>query len=147
MYEPERSHGWTTFAAIAFAIAGSWNAILGITAIAEPSFFRQAKLPFGSLNFWAITWLSIGTLQGITAMLLMARRPAGRALGLILASVSIVVTILPVGAREQWTVLVLALDALIIFSLTAEARPQVAAYDQGVGPSADLHRLGPAPLA
>jgi hypothetical protein len=124
--EPERSHGWTLFATIAVGVAGGWNLILGIAALAKKEYFDQASLLYNNLTFWGWVWIFIGALQVLTAILIARRTTAGKALGIIGASLSMLIWFFSLGARPAATVLVITLDALILYALTAD-RPYAGA--------------------
>jgi hypothetical protein len=126
MYEPERSHGWTLFATIAVGVAGGWNLILGIAALAKEDYFDRTSLLYNNLTFWGVVWIFIGALQVLTAILIARRTTAGKALGLIGASASMLVWFFSIGAHPVATILVIALDALILYALTAD-RPYAGA--------------------
>jgi hypothetical protein len=127
MYEPERSHGWTMFATIAIGVAGVWNLILGIAAFAKKEYFDSASLLYRNLGFWGVVWIVIGALQILTAVLVARRTTAGKALGLIGASVSMIVWFFSIGAHPVAAILIIVLDGLILYALTAD-RPSGAAY-------------------
>jgi hypothetical protein len=136
MSEPERSHGWTVFASIAIGVAGGWNLILGVAALAKKEYFHAASLLYQNLAFWGVVWIVIGALQVLTAILVMRRSTAGKALGLIGASVSMIVWFFSLGAHPVSSVLVIVLDSLILYALTAD-RPYGgdAPYAAGTRPS------------
>lgn len=118
--DAERSRGWTLFAGIAIGIAGGWNLILGIATFSKKEYFDEASLLYSNLGFWGVVWIVVGALQVLTAILVLARMTAGQALGLMGASVSMLVWFFSLGAHPVASILVIALDALIIYALTAE---------------------------
>jgi hypothetical protein len=118
--EAERSRGWTSFAGIVIGIAGGWNLIIGIAAFTKKEYFDEASLLYSNLSFWGIVWIVVGALQVLTAVLVLARKTAGQALGLMGASVSMLVWFFSLGAHPVASILIIALDALIIYALTAE---------------------------
>jgi hypothetical protein len=120
MSEPERSAGWTTFATITIAVAGAWNLLMGVAAISKREYFHEASLLYQNLGFYAVMWILIGSLQLLTAVLVARRTAAGKALGLIGASVSMLMWFFGLGAHPLASVLVIALDALILYALTAD---------------------------
>ncbi|HET9723804.1 MAG TPA: hypothetical protein VFR44_08175 [Actinomycetota bacterium] len=135
MYEPERSRGWTTFAAIAIAIAGVWNLGIGIAGLSKREYFEEASLLYSNLAFWGWVWLIVGALQLLTALLLALRKTAGTALGLAGASVSMLVWFFSIGAHPVSSILIIALDVLIIYALTADRPGSTSAGDQPSGRS------------
>jgi hypothetical protein len=118
--DAERSRGWTLFAGITIGVAGGWNLIVGIAAFAKKEYFDETSLLYSNLEFWGVVWVLVGALQLLTAFLVLARTTAGQALGLIGASVSMLVWFFSLGAHPMASILIIALDALIIYALTAE---------------------------
>lgn len=133
MYEPERSRGWTTFATIAIAVAGVWNLVGGIAGLTKREYFEEGSLLYENLALWGWVWLVVGALQVLTAILIARRVTAGTALGLIGASVSMLVWFFSIGAHPLWSILIIALDVLVIYALTAERPGVTAAADQPSG--------------
>ncbi len=120
MSEHERSRGWTTFAMIAIGIAGVWNLVIGIAGLSKSEYFEEGSLLYQNLAFWGWVWLIVGALQVLTAVLLALRMTAGTALGLIGASVSMLVWFFSIGAHPVSSILIIGLDILILYALTAE---------------------------
>lgn len=120
MSEHERSRGWTTFAMIAIGIAGVWNVVIGIAGLSKSEYFEEGSLLYQNLAFWGWVWLIVGALQVLTAVLLALRITAGTALGLIGASVSMLVWFFSIGAHPVSSILIIGLDVLILYALTAE---------------------------
>lgn len=133
MYEPERSRGWTLFATIAIGIAGAWNLVIGIAALTKTEYFDEASLLYSNLVFWGWVWLIVGALQLLTALLLALRKTAGTALGLMGASVSMLVWFFSIGAHPVSSILIIAMDFLILYALTAERPGSSGAGDLPAG--------------
>ncbi|HEX2426109.1 MAG TPA: hypothetical protein VHM47_09530 [Actinomycetota bacterium] len=126
----ERSTGWTRFATIAIGIAGTWNVLLGVGALTKRPYFNEHGLLYDNLTFWGWVWLVIGALQILTAILVARRSTAGKALALIGASSSMVVWFFSLGDRTFASILVIALDVLVLYALTAE-RPYASPWSVG----------------
>jgi hypothetical protein len=115
----ERKGGWYDFAGAMFGIAGAFNSIQGLSAVIKKEYFAGGTLVYDNLQFWGWTWLVIGVLQVIAALMLLAGQ--GRVLGIILAALSAVISFTSIGAYPLWSILVIALDVLIIHGLTVQA--------------------------
>ncbi len=120
MYEPERSRGWTTFAAITVGIAGGWNVIISIGALTKREYFHPSSLLYSNLSFWGVVWLFVGLLQLLTAILLARRVTAGTALAIIGASCSMLIWFFSIGAHPLSSILIIAIDFLILYAVTAD---------------------------
>jgi hypothetical protein len=115
---------------------------MGIAALGKREYFDEASLLFQNLGFWAVVWIVIGALQILTAVLVARRTTAGKALGLAGASVSMLVWFFSLGAHPVATILVIALDALILYALSAD-RP----YAGGPTPPHERAMDGSVPAA
>jgi hypothetical protein len=65
----------------------------------------------------AALFLGVGALQAVAGVLVLARRPAGRSLGIVLASVGIVLALLGAGSDAVNTLLSLLLNGFVIYAL------------------------------
>ncbi len=65
------------------------------------------------------SWIGIGALQLLAAMMIFARVGLGRWLGILLASLSALAWMLAIGAYPLWGFVVLTADALVIYGLAA----------------------------
>lgn len=105
---------------IAIGVAGAWNLTLGIAAFARKGYFDQGALLYRNLAFWGGVWLIIGALQLLTVVLIARGTVAGRGLGIAGASASMFTWFLSIGAHPISSILVIALDLLIVWALTAD---------------------------
>jgi hypothetical protein len=124
--EGERRHtshgyGWMLFASVLFVVAGLFNLVWGLTALINDDQFHADELLFGDLSLWGVVNIVFAVLQFVTAGLLLVRRPAGVVLGIVIAVVHATVTLFSVGAYPLWSVMLLVLDAMIIYGLTVHA--------------------------
>ena len=111
--------GWAMFAGVLFLVAGVWNVIGGWAALVRKEYFDQASMLYHDLQVVGWVWLGIGVIQVLTSYLLFARLPSGRVVGITLAALSMLVWFFTIGAYPIWAVMVVAIDALIIYGLAA----------------------------
>jgi hypothetical protein len=116
-YRTPRS-GWLVFAAVMFFVAAGANALYGIAALADDDYFRADELLFGDLTMWGIIYLGIAVLQLILALSILGRRTFGMFVASTLVTIHALVALVSIGAYPLWTVIVLAIDALILYALT-----------------------------
>ena len=121
MAERTGDRGWYDFAGAMFGIAGAFNAIQGLSAVMKKEYFAGGTLLYDNLQFWGWVWLIIGVVQVSAAIMLFSGQ--GRVLGIILAALSAVVSFTSIGAVPVWSIIVIALDVLIINGLTVHAEP------------------------
>ncbi len=122
-----RRSGWITFAGVMASIAGVYNLLSGIAAIADDARLSQYpgladidEVLYGvDLSTWGWFWAIVGGLQLVTAGLIFARNKAGQMLGIVFASISAMLTVFIMWIYPVWALVVLALDMMIIYALTA----------------------------
>jgi hypothetical protein len=115
----ERS-GWITFAGVAALIAGGYNALSGIAALADDdTLVAQAQeVLYGiDLTAWGWFWLLVGIVQLITGVLILQRNTWGLWLGVAIAGLSAMLTVLVMFVFRLWATAVLAVDFLVLYGL------------------------------
>ena len=118
---PTVHSGWAIFAGVLFMVAGLWNFFAGWAALVRKEYFDEASLLYHNLQVVGWVWLGIGVIQVLASYLIFARRPSGRTLGVVLAALSMFVWFFTVGAYPMWAMMIVAIDALIIYGLTAHS--------------------------
>jgi hypothetical protein len=116
--DASRGQGWAAFAATMVLIVGVFNVIYGLAAIIDDDYFVAGELLFGDLSLWGWIHLVLGVLQIITAMLIFAGNELGAVLGIMFAAFNAVAALLAIGAYPLWSVIILVVDGLIVYSLT-----------------------------
>jgi hypothetical protein len=116
--------GWALFAAIMLMIAGFFQIIAGIAAIAEDDFFvTTQKWVF---EFDVTTWGWIHVVLGILLLCVGAGILTGnvlaRTVAVIIAGVSAVANFAYMPYYPVWAIIVIAIDVAIIWALTAHGR-------------------------
>jgi hypothetical protein len=116
--ETRGGEGWAGFAAIVFLTLGIFNIVDGIVALANDDFFKADELLFGDLSMWGAIFLVLGAVQLLTAFLIFRGSWFGSLLGITLAALNAVIALLSVGAYPIWSLIILALDGVVIYALT-----------------------------
>jgi len=117
---PVEGSGWVLFAGIMIAMVGVLNAIYGIAAIGESSFFvNDTRYIFSGLNTWGWIILVLGALQLLAAFSIWNGRSFGRWFGIAVASVNAIAALLAIPAYPLWSLCVFAVDVLVIYGLAA----------------------------
>ncbi len=114
---PKTDSGWAVFAGVLFVLAGIFHVMWGIAAIANDDNFVTDELLFGDLSLWGVFYLVVGALQLSAAWLIAKARPAGRALGFLLAGLSAINAMFTFGANPLWSATILICDLLILYGL------------------------------
>jgi hypothetical protein len=114
----EHGQNWAAFAGCLFLILGAFNLVDGVAALANDDYFKVDELLFGDLSMWGAIFLVVGALQLLTAFLVFRGNLAGALLGITLAGVNALVALLSVGAYPIWSLIIVALDGVVIYALT-----------------------------
>jgi hypothetical protein len=117
----ERGTGIITFAAVVLSLAGFFNGIHGLAAIFKKEYFVESSLLYENLQLWGWVWLILGVLQISAAYMLFGRASGGRILAIVLAGVSAVIAFATLGAHPTGSILVIAMDVIVIYGLTVRA--------------------------
>jgi hypothetical protein len=112
--------GWLGFAAVLLAIVGVFQLIAGLTALFNDEFYTVGKsglvLEF-DFTAWGWIHLGIGVLLLVASASLFAGGMFGRVIGVIVATLSAISNLLFISAYPAWSVLVIALDVIIIYAI------------------------------
>jgi uncharacterized membrane protein HdeD (DUF308 family) len=112
--------GWITFAGVAALIAGAYNALSGIAALSDDDTLaaQAQEVLYGiDLTAWGWFWLLVGIAQLITGVLILQRNTWGLWLGVAIAGLSGMLTILVIFVFPLWAIAVLAVDFLVLYGL------------------------------
>jgi hypothetical protein len=114
--------GWVTFAAVMLGVAGIWNSIDGILAIADSRVYtNHAVLVFSSLSTWGWIVLILGILQLLAAGALAGGSELARWFGIGVAGLNAIGQLLFVPVYPWWAIAMFTLDVLIIYGLAVYA--------------------------
>jgi hypothetical protein len=114
--------GWVVFASIMLTVVGAINLMQGFIALFQDDYFL---VPSGDdlllLDFTAWGWVMLvwGAGQVLAGMGLNGGHGWARVAALIIACVSILIQILFLAAYPIWGTIIIALDVIVIYALTA----------------------------
>jgi hypothetical protein len=117
----QRLPGIVSFTAVLFTLTGFFHAIQGLGALIKKEYFDESSLLYSNLQVTGWVWVILGLLQIAAAYMIVGRASGGRILGIVLASLSAVATFFTLGAYPVWSIVVIAVDLLIIYGLTVHA--------------------------
>jgi hypothetical protein len=112
----EKGSGWLTFTSIMLVVGGIANFIWGITAIARDKLLIN-KLLFANLTFWGIVFMILGVILVAAGIAVLNEAQWARLFGIVFCSLSIVFYLLVIWTHPVWSVLVIAMDVLVIYGL------------------------------
>jgi hypothetical protein len=112
--------GWIFFGAVIMLISGTFSIIWGIVAIARDEVFVAG--PRGtvvSLDYttWGWIHLILGIVVVATGLALFRAPMWARALAIVIAGLSAVGNLLVIGSQPAWSIIVIALDVLVIYAV------------------------------
>ena len=111
--------GFTALAAVLMLLSGGANILEGIAEVIRGSFF--VNLPHYTYNITANHWGWIHIAAGIVVFLagvaLFMDKTWARALGVALASLSLLLNLVYIPYFPVWSIVVIAIDAFIIWAL------------------------------
>jgi hypothetical protein len=114
----EQRSGWVTFAVVLLSMAGVLNAIYGIAAISDSSFFvHNTRYILSGLNTWGWVTLGLGVVQLFAALSLWGGGLFGRILGIAAAGLSAIAALMSIPAYPLWSLAIFALDVVIIHQI------------------------------
>jgi len=126
-YGPDRTGwtGWVVFASTMMILVGFFQAIEGIVAIFDDGFYRVTE---GGLvvdvdyTVWGWTHLLLGAvLIGAGAGVLVGNIVA-RGVAVVVAMLSALVNLVFIEAYPIWSILIIAVDVLVIYALIVHGR-------------------------
>jgi hypothetical protein len=123
--EPTAWVGWLFFASIMLILEGTFQAIAGLVALFNNAYFavREAGLVV-SVSY--ATWGWVHLIVGVTVVLagfgILTGQTWARVVGVVLAGLSAIVNIAFLAANPVWSVLMIALDVVVIYALCVHGR-------------------------
>ena len=116
--------GFMLFAAVMMMLIGVWQAIAGLAAVIENEFY--IKTPNYFLELDVSTWGWIHLILGIIILLagfgVLGGAVWARTVGVLLAGLSAISAFAFIPYHPVWSVVVIAVDVMVIWALTAHGR-------------------------
>ena len=132
-----RGTGWVGFSAVVLTIGGIFALIEGLTAVYKSTFFTaNAVFVFSDLRTWGWIIFGLGVAGVISGLTVLSGRESARWLGVTVASLSALGQLLFAQAYPVWSLMIMAIDFLVIYGLVAYAGRQSAA---GAASSSDSY--------
>lgn len=123
MAEPEKGYGWVVFASVMMVVAGIGNFVWGIAAVARESFFEN-KLLFANLTFWGIVFMILGVILTVAGFAVLNKVTWAAMFAIIWCTLSIIFYLFVIWAYPVFSVVVIAVDVLVIYGLSVYALPK-----------------------
>ena len=116
--------GWSFFAATMMIIGGGLNAIYGLVAVVNDDWVVWTNSDSAYLDLTAWGWLHIvvGLLVVLAGFGVLSGNIVARTVGVVLAGLSLIVNFLFIPVYPLWSLIVITIDVLVIWALTAHGR-------------------------
>jgi hypothetical protein len=117
--------GWVFFAGIMMMLLGSFQAIEGLVALFNNTYYVVG--PSGLLvsvdyTTWGWVHLILGIVLVATGVGVMAGNTAARIGGIVLAAISAIVNLAFIAAYPLWSVIIITIDVIVIYALAVHGR-------------------------
>lgn len=138
MQEESGRRGLMIFGGTIMLVAGAFNMIQGLIALFRNEIFVTTEKGLVVFDFtsWGVFLLAIGGILAITGIGVLADTTWGRVLGIIIASINAIGQVTFITALPVWSILVIALDVMVIYALATykseavQAREERAEYER-----------------
>jgi hypothetical protein len=117
----ERRSGVVTFTGALFLVLAFFNAVDGIVAFADPGHFyvsADGLLVVDDYDAYGFVLLVIAGIELAIGAGILLRMQAARWFGLLVALISLLIHFMYFKHYPAWSVVALALDAIVIYALT-----------------------------
>jgi len=114
--------GWTIFASVMLVVVGGMNLIQGLVAIFQDDYFLVRSgddLLITSFTTWGWIMAIWGSAQIVAGAGLNTGKGWARWLAIAIVCVSILIQTLFLAAYPVWSAMIIALDVIVIYALTA----------------------------
>ena len=119
--DPTGWTGWVVFASMMLFLIGAFQTVQGVVALFDDGFYLVTS---GNLvvdvdyNVWGTVHLALGVLLLLSGAGVLTGNVAARTVGVILAGISALANLVFIEAYPVWSVLIIAVDVVVIYSLT-----------------------------
>ena len=117
--------GWVGFAAIILILNGVFSVVQGLVALIGSNTYyvvTDGSLFLLDLTGWGWWNLIIGAALVLTGLALITGATWARIVAIIVAGLSAIGQLLLVPAQPWWALIVIAIDVLVIYAVTAHGR-------------------------
>ena len=113
---------WVTFAAVLFLLVGVFNVIDGVALLVDDNYFRPDQLLFGDQSLWGWLALIMGAGQILIGFGIFSGNILAQILAVVWAMLNAFLHLLAIGAYPAWSIIIMAIDGLVIYGLIMYGR-------------------------
>ena len=121
--------GWIVFAAIMMIVGGSLNLFYGVIAAVNDEWvvFTNRANVYLDLSEWGWVHIILGGIVVLSGIGLLSGNILARAVAVIVASLSLIANFFFIPVYPLWAIIVIVIDVLVIWAVTAHGREMRAA--------------------
>lgn len=118
--------GWAAFAGVVMLMVGSLDALWGLAGVLNDEIVLVGGegAIIADISTWGWVHLVLGSIVALTGAGLLAGNSAARWFGVVIVAINAVAQIVWFPAAPLWTFLIVLLDVMIIYQLTARWEEQ-----------------------
>jgi hypothetical protein len=123
--EPTAWAGWVVFASVMMIMVGAFQAVVGFTALFDSGYYvvgRNGLLVSVDYTAWGWVHLALGAVAVAAGIGLLAGQMWARVVGIAMALVSAVVNLAFIAAYPLWSIMVIALDVVVIYAIAMHGK-------------------------
>jgi hypothetical protein len=123
--------GWIIFAGTLLLMLGTFNIIEGLIALFDDERLAIAEGRLVLVDITGLGWLLLifGVVMVLAGVGLLGRQGWARVTAIVLVTLHALIQLLWLGAYPVWALLMIALDTVVLFALTARWHEATAALD------------------
>jgi hypothetical protein len=117
--------GWVVFGGVMMIVLGAFQAIEGLVALFNNEFYLVGAEGFVinlDLTAWGWVHLIVGVVAILCGLGVLAGNTAARIGGIVLAMISALINLAFIPAYPVWSVMVIAIDVIVIYALAVHGR-------------------------
>jgi len=113
--------GWIAFAGIMMIVVGGLQAIYGLVALFNDNWvvWNNGNAVFLDITVWGWVHLAVGIVVVLAGIGVMSGNVVARTVGVLVAAVSLVAAFLALPLYPVWSIILIAIDLLVIWALIA----------------------------
>ncbi len=118
-------YGMIVFASVMMVLLGFFQVVIGLTALFQSNYYVvgvNGLLVHANYTAWGWLHLALGVVAIAAAVGLLSGRTWARAVGIAMAVVSAVANLAFMAAYPLWSILVIALDVIVIYAIAVHGR-------------------------
>jgi hypothetical protein len=122
--QPTAWTGWISFAGVMMIIGGGLNLFYGIVAAVNDEWvvFTNRSNVYLDISEWGWVHIIMGAIVLLAGIGVFSGNILARIVGVIVASISLIVNFFFIPVYPLWSLTVIVLDVLVIWALTAHGR-------------------------